>query len=183
MNPKRLKSLTSEKRVARLFKAYGESLFQYAKHQWRIDEDAAWDLVYKAIYKLDKIYVQREFEVEQQLRSFLFKTFINYLKNHLRDEKASKRGSIEVELVDNIVEEEGAESPKSEKAIRLNAALDNLEEWQRILLLMRAQGFAYAEIARFVDKPLEQLKVYYGRLIKRLGKELDLNEKQLSDEK
>lgn len=176
-------SISSEKRIAKLFKAYGNSLHQYGKHQWKIGDDAAWDLVYKAIYKIDQIYTQRQFEVEQQLRSFLFKTFINYLKNYLRDEKANKKGTVEVDLEDNLVLEEQRELPKSEKAIRLNSALDQLEEWQRILLLMRAQGFAYSEIARFVDKPVKNLKVYYARLIKRLSKELEMNEKLISDEK
>ena len=38
------------------------------------------------------------------------------------------------------------------------------EDWQRVLLLMRSQEVPYSEIAKYVNKPEEQLKVYYSRL-------------------
>ncbi|MCI5056284.1 MAG: hypothetical protein MRY83_09255, partial [Flavobacteriales bacterium] len=46
--------------------------------------------------------------------------------------------------------------------------MEKLEEWQRTLLLMRAQSYTYEEIAPYVDKPANQLKVYYMRLKKRI---------------
>ena len=46
--------------------------------------------------------------------------------------------------------------------------MDKLEEWQRILLLMRGQDMPYNEISAFVNKPENQLKVYYARLKKQL---------------
>jgi DNA-directed RNA polymerase specialized sigma24 family protein len=51
----------------------------------------------------------------------------------------------------------------------LKAELDKLEDWQRILLLMHSQGCSYADIAKYVNKPEHQLKVYYGRLKNRLA--------------
>lgn len=46
----------------------------------------------------------------------------------------------------------------------LREELEKLEDWQRILLLMRSQEMPYSEIAKYVNKPEEQLKVYYSRL-------------------
>jgi DNA-directed RNA polymerase specialized sigma24 family protein len=49
-----------------------------------------------------------------------------------------------------------------------------MEDWERILLLMRGQDISYSEISKFVHKPENQLKVYYARLKKKLLE--DMNE-------
>ena len=54
----------------------------------------------------------------------------------------------------------------------LRAELEQLEDWQRMLLLMRSQNIAYSEISKHVGKPETQLKVYYQRLKDRLMKKL-----------
>jgi len=173
---KKIIEQTDEERVKQLFKVYGQQLFAYANSNWKVGEDASWDIVYKTIYKLSKVINTHHFEVEQQLKSFLFKMLINYLKNYLRDERTKKGGHQEVDLNDNIPS--SAETKNVNPAIgKLNKALDELEEWQRILLLMRAQGFSYSEIAKYTDKPVKHLKVYYGRLKKQLEKKIMLNEK------
>ena len=45
----------------------------------------------------------------------------------------------------------------------LKKILEQFEDWKRILLLMKAQNFSYDEISKYVDKPSDQLKVYYMR--------------------
>jgi DNA-directed RNA polymerase specialized sigma24 family protein len=45
----------------------------------------------------------------------------------------------------------------------LKKTLEQFEDWKRVLLLMRAQNFSYDEISKYVNKPSEQLKVYYLR--------------------
>ena len=50
----------------------------------------------------------------------------------------------------------------------LQQELEKLEDWQRILLLMRGQDMPYSKISEFVKKPENQLKVYYARLKKQL---------------
>jgi predicted metalloprotease with PDZ domain len=55
-----------------------------------------------------------------------------------------------------------------------------LEDWQRIILLMRAQEYSYEDIANYVDKPVEQLKVYHMRLKKTVAEKTnDCINKQL----
>ena len=48
----------------------------------------------------------------------------------------------------------------------LQKVLALFEDWQRVLLLMRAQQHSYEDIARYVSRPGEQLKVYHHRLKK-----------------
>lgn len=42
-----------------------------------------------------------------------------------------------------------------------------------MLLLLRSQDMPYSEIAKFVNKPEDQLKVYYSRLKKALTKRMN----------
>ena len=58
--------------------------------------------------------------------------------------------------------------------------MDKLEEWQRILLLMRGQNMSYKEIIPFVNKPEKQLKVYYARLKKKLLENVNAELKKLN---
>ena len=62
----------------------------------------------------------------------------------------------------------------------LEEELDNLEDWQRILLLMRSQEIPYSAISKFVNKPKYQLKVYYARLKKLISEKIN---KQLNTTK
>ena len=62
---------------------------------------------------------------------------------------------------------------ESTKMKALNEVLEELEDWQRMLLLMRSDGQAYSDIAKFIDKPENQLKVYYQRLKEQLAKKLN----------
>jgi DNA-directed RNA polymerase specialized sigma24 family protein len=55
----------------------------------------------------------------------------------------------------------------------LKNELDKLEEWERILLLMRGQNMPYGEISKYVDKPERQLKVYYARLKKQMTEKIN----------
>jgi DNA-directed RNA polymerase specialized sigma24 family protein len=52
----------------------------------------------------------------------------------------------------------------------LDACLAKLPDWERVLLLLRSQDMPYTEIARYVHKPAEQLKVYHQRAKTKLEK-------------
>ena len=68
---------------------------------------------------------------------------------------------------------EGEEPVTNKKLIALNEELDKMEDWERMLLLMRSEGRAYSEIAQYIDKPENQLKVYYQRLKEQIQKKLN----------
>jgi RNA polymerase sigma factor (sigma-70 family) len=136
-------------------------------------EDASWDLIYKTLYKVVDSFPKYNFENEDKFGSFVFRIFINYLRNYYRDHKKEFE---DVQLADidpdKIAYSQSSsfspDQPADPRMKILNAELDKMEDWQRILLLMRSDGRPYADIAQYVDKPEEQLKVYYQRLKKLL---------------
>lgn len=154
-----------------LYQTFGRKLVGYAISVYQVNEDAGWDLVYKTIYRVIDTSGNYNFESEQKLGSFLFKVFINYLKNHIRDEKTKHNNTVFVPL-DETRRDFAAKNDvpaQNPRLAILNEELAKLEDWQRILLLMRSQDMSYAEIAAYVKKPEDQLKVYYQRLKNKLS--------------
>lgn len=161
----------SKETVALLYERYGKKLYGYAITKWKLSEDDSWDLVYKTLYKAMNVADQYTFKDEGKFIGFLFKIFINYLRNHYRDTKA--KGIVTTELLETHEKlssdrKESEEEKESTSPLMrcLQKALAILEDWQRILLLMRAQDYSYEAIAKYVEKPGDQLKVYHMRLKK-----------------
>lgn len=169
-----LKATDSNAFITEVYNRYGKKLYSYALHSWRLNEDTAWDLIYKTIYRVKETYGRYTFESEEKFASFIFRIFINYLRNHYRDHKNAKE--FEFMAMDDVDVSAG-EPPEHEqkpdlKMNALNEALDGMEDWERMLLLMRSEGRAYSEIVKYIDKPEGQLKVYYQRLKEKLTKKL-----------
>jgi RNA polymerase sigma factor (sigma-70 family) len=152
-----------------LYERYAKKLLAYTLKTYLPNEDDAWSVVYKTLYKIAEVAAQHEFENEFKFKGFLFKTHINYLRNFLRDNKSFEANHRETELLEShAVEEEQEQAPQSLHLNILQQELEKLEDWQRILLLMRGQDIPYSKIAEFVHKPEQHLKTYYARLKKQL---------------
>ena len=163
------KAEANTENVKTLYNTYAKKLLAYTLKNYTISKDDAWTVVYKSIYKLAEKKDSYNFENEQKLRSFLFTTHINFLKNFFRDNKSFESKHREIELADeHAVSSETTGVVENENLKILQNELDKLEDWQRILLLMRTQDVPYNEIAKFVNKPENQLKVYYARLKKQI---------------
>lgn len=155
--------------VKALYNNYAKMLLSYTLKNYTISKDDAWTVVYKSIYKMAEKQNGYNFENEQKLKSFLFTTHINFLKNFFRDNKSFESKYHEIELADeHAVSAEAVVVVENENLKILQNELDKLEDWQRILLLMRTQDVPYSKIAEFVNKPEKQLKVYYARLKKQI---------------
>ncbi|MFT5667091.1 MAG: RNA polymerase sigma factor (sigma-70 family) [Vicingaceae bacterium] len=175
MDFKKLHRKTKEKRLELLFEAFRDALLGYGNRQWKIPKDACWDLIYVSLYKVEEVVDDHQFESTEKFNGFVFRIFINRMKNYLRDEETRTKGIREVELEeDKIGEGKDRKEEESDEVNLLNEILDELEDWQRILLLMRAQEYTYAEIANYTKKSEKNLKVYYGRLKKKIAKEMEL---------
>jgi RNA polymerase sigma factor (sigma-70 family) len=162
-------NLVENKAVKELYETYAKKLFAYTKKNYSINEDDIWTIVYKTIYKMAGVKGGYTFENEFKRSGFIFKMHINFLRNYFRDNKSFESKLHEVELHNEFVsKDESQPTTESPQMKLLQRELDKLEEWQRILLLMRGQDMPYSEIAKFVSKPEEQLKVYYARLKKML---------------
>jgi RNA polymerase sigma factor (sigma-70 family) len=156
-----------EHAVGLLYERYGKKLYGYAVKNWKVSEDDAWELVYKTLYKVIKVADNYTFEDEHKFTGFLFKVFINYLRNHYRDHK---KDITTIELAEKHAKVESGRDDEKETVSPLmkclQKVLQTLDDWQRVLLLMRAQDHPYEAIAPYVDKPAGQLKVYHLRLKK-----------------
>jgi RNA polymerase sigma factor (sigma-70 family) len=163
--------------IGELYSRYGRKLYSYAVYTWKLNEDAAWELVYKTLYKVIDSYNSYSFENEEKFASFIFKVFINYLRNHYRDSRkaAEQMPVLPIGDIEIAEREEGLLAVESAniKLKMLTEELEKMEDWQRMLLLLRSQGTSYSEIARFIDKPENQLKVYYQRLKEQISKKLN----------
>lgn len=161
----------NEETVALLYERYGKKLYGYAITKWKVSEDDSWELVYKTLYKVMNVADQYTFQDEGKFIGFLFKVFINYLRNHYRDTKA--KGIVTTELLETHEKissdrKESEEEKESTSPLMrcLQKVLALLEDWQRVLLLMRAQDYSYEAIAKYVNRPGDQLKVYHMRFKK-----------------
>lgn len=157
--------------VALLYSRYGKKLYGYSVSKWKLSEDDSWELVYKTLFKVIKVLDDYKFEDENKFISFLFKIFINYLRNHYRDTKDKQLET--VELSETHEKLAGDRNEQQEGPVKLSPLMECLqkvlhvmEDWQRIILLMRAQDYSYEDIAKYVSRPAGQLKVYHMRLKK-----------------
>ena len=159
----------NNKAVKALYEKYAKKLLVYTCKNYGIAEDVAMSIVYKTIYKIAGTEDKYTFGNKHKEAGFVFKTHINYLKNYFRDDRTFENKNVEVELDEEMsAGEEAAATTENLPLKILQRELDKLQEWERILVLMRGQEMPYSEIAAFVDKPEKQLKVYYARIKKLL---------------
>jgi len=162
-------NVDANKLVKQLYEQYARKLLSYTQNNYAISEDDAWTLVYKTIYKIADVYDKYNFENEQKQSAFVFKTHINFLRNYFRDNKSFEAKNLEVGIDEDLIPEKQESNTHENTNLKiLQEELDKLEDWERILLLMRGQEMPYSDIAKFVHKPERQLKVYYARLKKQL---------------
>lgn len=181
--------------VKLIYESYGKKLYSYGIKTWKLNEDECWEIVYKTIYRVAEKTKAYQFSSESNYRSFIFTIFINFLKNYFNSRKKEKENFLQVEFnqveVSSVNAENNSsietESEQDSEAISLlKEELEKMDDWERILLLMRCQDIPYIEISKIVDKPTDHLKVYYQRLkssvLKKLEKE-QVFKKMNADEK
>lgn len=151
--------------ITLLYNTYGKKLYGFAIHKWNLDEDEAWDIVYKTLYKIITVIDNYSFETPSKFNGFIYKVFINNLRNHYHAKKNNAPKLVELEEKHGTVseEKESEQKPMSAHMKCLKLVLAQFEDWKRVLMLMKAQNFSYEEIATYVNKPADQLKVYYMR--------------------
>ncbi len=153
--------------ITALYNSYGKKLYGFAVCKWNLDEDEAWDLIYKTLYKIIEVIDRYTFENEKKFNGFVYQVFINNLRNYYKEKKSKGIETVELEerheKILSEIKEEKEEESVTMHMICLKKILEQFENWKRVLLLMKAQQFSYEEIARYVNKPVKQLKVYYMR--------------------
>ncbi|MFA5418617.1 MAG: sigma-70 family RNA polymerase sigma factor [Bacteroidales bacterium] len=176
-----------------LFDKYAKKLYYFGIHTWKLDEDSAWELIYKTFEKVIQEINHYEFECEQKFSGFIFTVFTNFLRNHFKQkqnrENRVKLYSFDEQLFENTDNESNTQTERLVKEklfadalelhmtephqesplmVQLEINLGQMQEWERNLLLMRSQNFSYKEIEGYLNIPEKNLKVYYQRAKKKL---------------
>ncbi|MBS1634345.1 MAG: RNA polymerase sigma factor [Bacteroidetes bacterium] len=164
--------------ITLLYNRYGRKFYGYAVSKWQLGEDEAWDLVYKTLYKVLEVIDRYTFETDDKFSGFMFRAFVNNLRNHYNERKSKQVDMVVLNETHHYETTEPDDPPpdKTESSLPmryLQEELQQLDDWKKILLLMRAQDYAYEEIATYVNRPADQLKVYYMRLKKQLTENIN----------
>lgn len=190
-----------------LYRRYGRKLYGYGLRTWKLNEDDNWDLVYKTLFKVCEKIQSYDFDSEKGFSAVVYKIYINYLRKNYRKQQqiaeyiefstfneslfegGNENRTLKTEQeikqklhAQDIKAQEMNEMPKSPELTILEEELEKLEDWQRMLLLLKSQNMPYKEIEKFVGKPPQQLKVYYQRLKTRITTRVTnrLNEQKLN---
>ena len=162
-----------------LFEQYGQKFFGIAVDKWSFSEDEAYDMIYKTFNALNKNVGRYEFESFKHLENFLFKVFLNNLRELYRsktnfEEKIFIRSfsDLEEDIVENFSQPESEEEAFTinELLEQLLVALDKLSVEEKDLLLLRAQNFSYQEITNYLGIKSDNLKVKHLRAKNKLFK-------------
>lgn len=165
----------------RLYKNYGCKLAHYAIKSWQFDEDEAWDILYDTLYGFINSYADQTFASEKQVGTLVWKIFKNKLRDKLRQKKRKEKFSIDdhdsldavwLQHSEPFWTQENVENPI---LTELENLLDDLNDWERQLLLCRANNIPYKVVEEMTGKKENSLKVYYQRLKKKISKELEKN--------
>jgi RNA polymerase sigma factor (sigma-70 family) len=104
--------------------------------------------------------LEEEFRVEDGDAGSLQRDIVQMV---LRDYRQSLMNDDEEDAVS------GNGTPRQKLGV-IADVLDSMEPWERVLLRCRALDVPYEDIARYTDKTPNQLKVYHGRVKKKLVK-------------
>ncbi len=172
------------KGLEELYQAYGSRFYAYAVQRWHLSEDEAWEIVYKTLETLVLKLSNYQFQSKAFFEGFLYKVFVNFLRQSFRTKRSSQQNEIEFfdlndedELPIYLSKQIGkaaftdyykTETVDNPVLVILNDALDKMDEIDRDILLLRAQNYSYEEIAHLLKIDNNQLKVKHHRAKQKL---------------
>lgn len=175
------------KGLTALFEGYGQQLYGFAVTHFHIDEDEAYDVLYRTLEIVGKVITRYEFTSESHFANWLFKIHKNNILQLLRAKKSKDVQLQSVSFYDWQIEAKSWDEdfeledfkPVIDKLSGINAyesspgqnqlmvamqkALQLLNEIDRDLLLLRMNNYSYDEIARMLGIENNQLKVKFNR--------------------
>ncbi len=176
------------KGLTSLYDSYGSKFYNYAVKRWQLNEDEAWEVVYKTLETLILKISGYQFESSKHFENFLYKVLLNFIRQHFR--RSRKNSVMDIQYVDLNSDGEddlqisraidkktfhdyyASETIDDKSIIALNEALNQLDVVDKDLLLLRAQNYSYDEIAKLLGIENNQLKVKYLRAKQKLLKNI-----------
>jgi RNA polymerase sigma factor (sigma-70 family) len=166
-----------------LYEQYGKKFYSYCIGRWNLSQDDAWEVVYRTLETLVLKAGNYDFTSQNDFDRFVYKVLINFLRQWYRRNNAKSHEIISFDASEtdgsshqfakylngtsmrNFLDEDSVDSPE---LIMLQTALENLDEDDRDLLLLRAQNYSYREIAALLNIEDAQLKVKHHRAKQKL---------------
>ena len=151
-----------------LFRSHYRPLCAFAM-QYVKDGDKAEDLVQDLFFRL---WMDREkTKVTTSLKAYLFQAVRNRCLNAVKVQGRVR--SLNEEADDGIDEDVRTEEEHSERAARVNAAIELLpEERRRVFKMSRHEGLKYQEIAERLGISVKTVENQMGKALKTLREEL-----------
>jgi RNA polymerase sigma factor (sigma-70 family) len=183
-----------------LYVQFADKFFGYAVAKWCFTEDEAMHVVYKTLETLVLKLSNYKIESQSHFDNLVYKIFTNFLRQEfrknrnqqhevsfselLKGDSDSSLDEIDASRVESLFSHESlkeyyqSDSSENPKLSLLKKALEELESFDKDILLLRAQNFSYGEIATMLNIENNQLKVKHHRAKSRLIK--ILQQKQFS---
>lgn len=162
--------------VAAQFHAHHDGLRRYLA-ALTADPDLASDAAQEAFIRLN----ERPPATSTHLRAWLYRVATNYVIDAAR--VAARRAELAARSIDHEGLGSGlspdSELERSERNALIQSALAVLRPGERAVLLMRAQGFAYREIADALEIPMNSIGAIGARGLRKLSAQLAPMEAQL----
>lgn len=169
-----------KKGVAALFNDYGQPLYGYSVRHWHLNEDDAYDTLYKTLEIVGKVIGRYEFSSEAHFKNWIFKIHRNNILQLLRSKKTKEieirsftysDWESEVKALENEAFEisdykyqiETLENSTNLYMIAIDKALQQISEVEKEILLLRMSNYSYDEIAKMLKMENNQLKVKFNR--------------------
>lgn len=182
-----------KKGLEELYYNYGKKLYSFAIKRWNFSEDEAWQIIYKTFDTLIDKLSGYTFESQKHFDNFIYKVFINFLREFYRKKMATNQeiefvnfSDMKNDYLDSILRDGSEEDIdlKIDKEVffkyyieekidnpyitYLGKALNMLTNDEKDLLLLKAQNYSYTEIASLMGSEEKNLKVTHFRARKKL---------------
>lgn len=153
--------------LAGLYEAHHSALFRYLV-RLSGDETVAEDVVQETFLRL----VRRPPPRSDNVRAWLFTVASNIARDGLRERARHRR--LLTQSPDRVPVGDAEPSPdqlaeRNDTRRRVQDMLDTLSEKERIVLLMREEGFTHAEIAEVVNTTTKSIGTVIARALRKLA--------------
>jgi|GEM_PF-607537 len=169
-----------------LYEGYGQHLFQFTINKWQLDEDEAYDTVYKTLEAVCKVIDRYQFDSENHFSNWLLKIHKNNILQLIRAKKAKDQivfhyedwmaevvqyedEAFDMSNYEPIVEKLNYNTPYKDSPLNnqlffaMQKALMLVPDNDREILLLRMNNYTYEEISQMLGIPNISLKVKFNR--------------------
>lgn len=171
-----------------LFEEYGQKLFGFSINHFHLDEDEGYDVLYKTMETVGKVVSRYEFSSENHFSNWILKIHKNNILQLLRTKKSKEQNlqivnfsdweneakefddeDLELDRFKPVLEQISSintfenSSHQNKLMFAMQKALQQINDTDRELLLLRINNFSYNEIAEMLGIENNQLKVKFNR--------------------